>query len=524
MAAILGLGADPDSPDAEPGWTNGGVVRGGRVPQHAGVALTQPPAAVATHFPTPLPGLHVGRRLRLVPAAGELELWRPGTPVDAPDTDADPGTSADSPEVAAIAAPSAGFRAVLRNRRFMCLWTAQMGSLLAANMALYALTLATFSAGGGSTAVSLLFLSFLAPAVLLSAPAGVIVDRFDRRTLLIVTNLIRAAAFAAIMLTGGQLPVTYLLVIVAATATTFFIPAEAAMIPRVAPGDQLMPANGLFTFTLQAAFALGFAVLGPLAVGIAGPTATIGFAAVLYVVAAALCWPLPSARPAVSETRHDARAEFAEGIGVIRRDPRVRWPLALLGFTASLIGVIGVLGPQVAVTQLGLTEKEFVLLVLPMAVGLVLGVVAIGPLARRLSTRRLAELGLAGLAVGLAALALLRPLADLLGPLPNPQLMLAMPIALAMGAAYALVSVPALTGLQEALPDAVRGRVFAVLNMLVNAASALPILLVGPAADVLGVPMVVAACAVATGVLLISSVFAVEPSNGREPSLAVSAG
>ena len=285
-----------------------------------------------------------------------------------------------------------------------------------------------------------------------------------------------------------------------------------------------MPANGLFTFTLQAAFALGFAVLGPLAVGVVGTTATIGFAAVLYIVAAALCWPLPSARPAVSETRHDARAEFAEGIGVIRRDPRVRWPLALLGFTASLIGVIGVLGPQVAVTQLGLTEKEFVLLVLPMAVGLVLGVVAIGPLARRLSTRRLAELGLAGLAVGLAALALLRPLADLLGPLPNPQLMLAMPIALAMGAAYALVSVPALTGLQEALPDAVRGRVFAVLNMLVNAASALPILLVGPAADVLGVPMVVAACAVATGVLLISSVFAVEPSNAREPSLAVTAG
>ena len=496
-----------------------------RVPQDARVALTQPPTAVATHFPTPLPGLHVGRRIRLVPApAGELEPWRPDVVLRPADVTGSPDADGTTEAAAAMATPTAGFGAVVRNRRFMALWMAQIGSLLAANMALYALTLVTFATGGGSTAVSILFLSFLAPAVLLSAPAGVIVDRFDRRSLLIVTNLIRAAAFAAIVLAGGQLPLTYLLVIVAATATTFFIPAEAAMIPRVAPAEQLMPANGLFTFTLQAAFALGFAVLGPLSVAIAGPTATIGLAALLYVIAAALCWPLPSARPAASETHHDARAEFAEGIAVIRRDPRVRWPLALLGFTASLIGVVGVLGPQVAVTQLGLTEKEFVLLVLPMAVGLVLGVMALGPLTRRLSNRRLAEIGLAGMAVGLAALALLRPLADLLGPLPNPQLMLAMPIALAMGAAYAMVSVPALTGLQQALPDAVRGRVFAVLNMLVNAASALPILLVGPAADALGVPMVVAACAVATGVLLVSSVFAVEPSGGREPGLAVTAG
>ena len=47
--------------------------------------------------------------------------------------------------------------------------------------------------------VSLLFLSFLGPAVLLSAPAGVVADRFDRRHILIVTNLIRAAAFTAVV-------------------------------------------------------------------------------------------------------------------------------------------------------------------------------------------------------------------------------------------------------------------------------------------------------------------------------------
>ena len=282
----------------------------------------------------------------------------------------------------------------MRNRRFVSLWFAQIGSLLAANMALYALTLVVFALGGdSSTAVSLLFLAFLGPAVLLSAPAGVLVDRFDRRTILIVSNLVRAVAFGAIVIFGDQLPLMYLLIIIAATATTFFIPAEAAMIPRVAPQEQLLVANGLFTFTLQAAFAAGFAVLGPIMVNLAGPAVTIGAAAVLYLVAAALCLPLPSAKPKVQVERRSARAEFAEGVSLARRDPKVRWPLLLLGFTASLIGVVGVLGPQVAVQQLGLSEQEFVLLVLPMAGGLVLGVAVMGALAKRMSHRRLAELG-----------------------------------------------------------------------------------------------------------------------------------
>ena len=81
--------------------------------------------------------------------------------------------------------PNVGFATVMRNKRFVSLWFAQIGSLLAANMALYALTLVVFAlSGDSSTAVSLLFLAFLGPAVLLSAPAGVFVDRFDRRTIL----------------------------------------------------------------------------------------------------------------------------------------------------------------------------------------------------------------------------------------------------------------------------------------------------------------------------------------------------
>jgi MFS family permease len=417
-----------------------------------------------------------------------------------------------------------GIGPVLRNRRFVALWLAQVASLLAANMALYALTLLCFAAGGGnSTSVSILFLCFLGPAIVLSAPAGVIVDRFDRRAILLGTNVVRAGSFGLLVIAAGNLPLAYLLVAATATATTLFIPAEAAMIPRVVPREQLLAANGLFTFTLQAAFAVGFAVLGPIGVQVVGPSATVAVAAILYLVAGGLCLALPPAPPerdvhGAAEGAVGMREQFGEGISVARSDPAVRWPLILLGFTAALVGVLGVLGPTVAVTQLRLGEQEFFLLVLPLAVGLVIGVALLGPLSRRVSHRRLGAIGLGGIAVGLAGLAALRPLAALLGSMPRAELMIAMPVAVGVGAAYALVAVPAQTDLQEALPDAVRGRVFAVLNLLVNTASAIPIILIGPAADALGIPAVVGGFALATAGLAVAGAWGRVPVGRRRPA------
>ena len=62
---------------------------------------------------------------------------------------------------------------------------------------------------------------------------------------------------------GDHLGLIYLLNIFVSTITVFFAPAEAAMIPMLVPRRQLLSANGIFTLTLNAAFALGFALVGP---------------------------------------------------------------------------------------------------------------------------------------------------------------------------------------------------------------------------------------------------------------------
>ena len=78
-------------------------------------------------------------------------------------------------------------------------------------MVLFGLTIVVVTSTNSNTAVSLLILTFLVPAVLLSAVAGVYVDRFDRRLILIATKLLSAVAFEALYLVAGKLALIQLL-------------------------------------------------------------------------------------------------------------------------------------------------------------------------------------------------------------------------------------------------------------------------------------------------------------------------
>ena len=180
-----------------------------------------------------------------------------------------------------------GTIAVLRNRPFLLLWLSQAATQIGGNMVLYGLTVIVVSATSSNSAVSLLILTFLVPAVLFSALAGVYVDRLDRRLILIGTNVARGILFILIFLVGDFVPAILVLNFLVSMITVFFAPAEASMIPMLVPRHQLLAANGVFTLTLNAAFALGFALMGPFVVAIAGPEALIVLVAGLYFVAAA---------------------------------------------------------------------------------------------------------------------------------------------------------------------------------------------------------------------------------------------
>jgi MFS family permease len=425
-----------------------------------------------------------------------------------------------------------GAAAVFRNAAFLRLWFAQAATQIGGNMVLFALLLIVRDATGSNTAVSLLILSFLVPAVLLSAVAGVYVDRIDRRLILISTNLIRGILFVALWFVGEN----FLLIIVLNTAISivnvFFSPAEAAMIPVVVPRNLLTAANGVFILTLNAAFALGFALLGPLVVNVAGSAeAVILVVALLFFVATIACVALPAAPPtaeraptghegplgAVVEAEHAVESTFAElreGISFIRGHRSISWSLLYLGIAASIVGVLGVLGPDFAEETLGLEAKDFSVVVLPLGFGIVMGILLLNAYGKYVPRRRMIEGGLIGLGIMLLLLSISGPISQFLSQaeaasdlidLSAVTSLLGIVVALAFfaGIAYGFVAIPSQTQLQEDLPEDVRGRVFGVLNMLVSTTSFLPIILVGPISDLVGttaVILVVAAGILAAGI------------------------
>jgi MFS family permease len=409
-----------------------------------------------------------------------------------------------------------GALAVFRNRPFLLLWLSQAATQIGGNMVLFGLTVIVSSAGP-NTAVSLLILTFLVPAVLFSAFAGVFVDRVDRRTILVATNLIRAAGILVLNA-------------FVSTVNVFFTPAEGAMIPVVVPRDQLISANGIFTLTLNAAFAVGFALLGPLVVTVAGPQALILVVAALFLVAAMFCRTLPAAPPTTTgrvsalQTVADAErsmesvfAQLREGIDYIRGHRGISWSLIYLGITASVVGVLGVLGPDFARDTLGLQPKDFVVVVLPLGAGIVMGILLLNSYGRYLPRRRVIEVGLISLGLLLSILSIAGPLSRFLQQAEQTSalidlsavtslLAVVVVIAFFAGISYGIVAIPAQTQLQEELPEDVRGRVFGVLNMLASVSSFLPIIVVGPISDVIGTTAVIFGSAI---LIMVSGILSV---------------
>jgi MFS family permease len=425
----------------------------------------------------------------------------------------------------------AGAGNVFRNRSFVLLWTAQLLSQLASNMVLAALMATVVSVTGSNTANAVLILTFLVPAVAFSAVAGVFVERSDARLIMIASNVLRAALTVLFIFVGTHVGLILFINLFIATVTAFFAPAELTAIPRIVGRTQLMAANSVFVLTVNATFAIGFGFLGPLLLTTAGANVVFVVVAVMFGLAAAAIIPLPSVRPekrelpAAETAVHALRAVFdqvTEGIQFVRDNRQIAWSLAYLGIAASLIGVMGAIGPGFATDILRLRPEDFFFIMGPAGLGAVIGILFLNAYGRGIPRRLVIDLGLVAMGVTLIGLALVKPITTALGPALQPLeqglpdalapivsvIALVVVIAVTAGIEYAFVAIPSQTALQEELPVGVRGRIFGILNTLLSVASFLPVLIAPAAADLLNLAFDGAGIPVVMGVLGLVTLYA----------------
>jgi len=416
-----------------------------------------------------------------------------------------------------------GAGSVFRNRGFVLLWTAQLVSQLASNMVLAALMATVVAATGSNTANAVLILTFLVPAVAFSAAAGVLVEHADARLIMLATNVLRGAGVVLFIFVGDQVPLILLINLFVATMTAVFAPAELTSIPRIVQRRHLMAANSVFVLTINATFAIGFGFLGPLLLTTSGATAVYVVVAVMFGLAALAIVPLPAVRPDASaggirgeEAGRAVRAvvdQVREGLQFVRDNRRIAWSLGYLGIAASLIGVMGAIGPGFATDILKLRPADFFFIMGPAGLGAVMGILFLNAYGRSIPKRLVIDIGLVAMGITLFALALVKPVTFFLSPAFQPieqslpemlapiisLIAMVVVIAVTAGVEYAFVAIPSQTALQEELPTEVRGRIFGILNTLLSVASFLPVIIGPAAADLLnivfpgaGIPVVMA--------------------------------
>jgi MFS family permease len=419
-----------------------------------------------------------------------------------------------------------GFRTLLRNRAFLRLWIAQLISQTIMNAANYGMIVliatqseSVFATGGAIAAFSL-------SAALFGAPAGVLVDRFDKRRVLWVSNVLRGLAtfgfVVSLFIDSKALLPVYLLTFCIALVGQFFAPAEGAVIPLLVHEDELVNALALFNITFTLSQALGIIIMGP--VIMAGmPALHLGTLAhrpivvqpihslfllvsTLFFVCALLIVSIPhrlmrnrvgqeQARPLAHE------GERLRGIwqGIvecwrfIRTRPALLAAVLQLSLTGIVVAVIAEIGPSFVQDFFDLPPTFAALVFIPAGVGLILGAAGLPHVLKRARRRSdLVTLGVVTLAMAMALLTAVHLIAGSRWHATWWQADLYIGVVVLLifviGLALDLVNIPAQTTMQERSPDYIRGRVLALQMMLFNAATVPVVFLIGLAADMLGLP------------------------------------
>lgn len=400
-----------------------------------------------------------------------------------------------------------GFWPVLQNRNFLTLWGGQVFSQLADKVYLVlmiAIIASHYEAPGQSISgwVSAVMIAFTIPAVLFGSLAGVYVDRWFKKPVLVLTNLLRGALvlILPILLWLTQdispirgIPVSFgvllLITFLVSTLTQFFAPAEQSAIPLIVPNRHLLSANSLYTTTMMASVIIGFAVGEPLlAIADTLLAPLDGGTGIGKDILVGLSYGLAGVILLLMQTHetHDNKdvssdvwADIKDGLSYLGQQVQVRSALIQLVLLFSIFAALAVLAVRLAEVMPALKPSQFGFLLASGGVGMGIGAALVGQFGQRFKHAELSLYGSLGMTVMLASLAWV-----------TTQLWPSLLLIGGLGFFGAIVGIPMQTTIQEKTPEDMRGKVFGLQNNVVNIALSLPLVLAGLAETFFGLRIV----------------------------------
>ncbi len=252
---------------------------------------------------------------------------------------------------------------VLRQRNYALLWFGGFVSNLGDFVLFVGLPYEIYRLTGSTLAIAGMVLSFLVPNILLGSVAGVFVDRWDRRRLMVTVNLLQAVSLLPLLLVSSLgLWVIYAVLLVESSVSQLFNPAQVALMPSLLAGgeEELLTANALSGVGRHLSRLIGPAI-GGVVVAIGGLSAVTVVDSASFVVSAgmlALIHSRVAPRHATDSLEHETLSawrrlvgEWRAGLRVVLGQPVLRALLVFASITAigegltSALFVVWVVGP-----------------------------------------------------------------------------------------------------------------------------------------------------------------------------------
>ena len=163
-------------------------------------------------------------------------------------------------------APAPSPFAVFRNRNFALMWMGQLVSTAGSALTSLAASILIFRLTGSALSVGLMLMATAVPTLLVGLIAGVFVDRYDRKRIMIAADLVRAVlVFLIPFLIPFNIAWLYIVVALSSAVGQFFDPAHESVLPEVASEEELAAANSMIAISSFGSTAIGFAASGLIA-------------------------------------------------------------------------------------------------------------------------------------------------------------------------------------------------------------------------------------------------------------------
>jgi MFS family permease len=392
------------------------------------------------------------------------------------------------------------------NGPFTAMWLGQVVSSLGDRVHQVALVFLVARATNYSPlALGVVFAAMTVPNFLVGPLAGALVDRWDRKRVMVGSDLIRAGIVCLIPVASGiGVGIVIALVFALAAVSSFFRPARAAALPQVVPDADLLTANSAMWIADTVSDLVGYS-LGGLFVAFLGSSLALAFwidgasyLASAALVAAVVIPPLVRAGAGAAgegvpevPAQTSIRTEMAQGWRFLRAET-VLLATTIQAVVAEYgIGALMALSPLlIASLVVGGTDAAaaYGFFEMAMGLGLVVGGVVLGGLAARLPKGPAIIVAFTAFGLVLVAFAL------------TGNLLVAMVLAAAFGLANAAFVVPSQTLFQQRTPGEMLGRVVAIRLAVVNGVLAVSMATSGALAQAFGLRPVLAVCGVLTAV------------------------